>query len=107
MQISYGALSTTGPIRANNEDYLEVWQPKDQADWRSRGAIAVLADGVGGQSKGEVASQMACKAALAAFLESKPLASPTQTLFQMFAAANIAVYDENVKSNGSGRMATT
>jgi serine/threonine-protein kinase len=107
MQISYGALSTTGPVRANNEDYLTVWQPTDQTDWRNRGAIAVLADGVAGQSRGEVASQMACKSALTAFLESKPLASPTQTLFQMFLAANIAVYDENVKHNGSGRMATT
>jgi serine/threonine-protein kinase len=107
MQIFYGALSIAGPVRANNEDYLAVWQPKDQADWRNRGAIAVLADGVGGQARGEVASQMACKAALEAFLESKALASPTQTLFQMFLAANISVYDENAKNNGSGRMATT
>jgi len=107
MQIAYGAVSIAGPVRANNEDCIDCWQPKDERDWRNRGAIAVLADGVGGQDRGEVASAMACKSVLAAFLEAKALASPTQTLFQMFAAANISIYDENLKINGSGRMATT
>jgi len=107
MQISYAALSTEGPVRPNNEDSIAYWQPKNEADWRNHGAIAVLADGVGGQSSGEVASKLACESVLKVFLESKPLASPAQILFQMFAAANIAVYDQNVKHNGTGRMATT
>ncbi|MGD0388110.1 MAG: protein kinase [Tepidisphaeraceae bacterium] len=107
MQISYAALSTEGPVRPNNEDSVAYWQPKSEADWRNHGAIAVLADGVGGQSSGEVASKLACETVLKVFLESKPLASPAQILFQMFAAANIAVYDQNVKHNGTGRMATT
>jgi serine/threonine protein phosphatase PrpC len=107
MQISYGAISATGPVRENNEDCIAAWQPRGQAEWRNRGAIAILADGVGGQSRGEVASQLACKTALTAFMDSKALASPTQTLLQMFMAANTAVYDENIKNNGSGRMATT
>ena len=107
MQISYAALSTEGPVRPNNEDSIAYWQPKNEADWRNHGAIAVLADGVGGQSSGEVASKLACESVLKVFLESKPLASPAQILFQMFAAANIAVYDQNIKHNGAGRMATT
>ncbi|HEX4054756.1 MAG TPA: protein kinase [Tepidisphaeraceae bacterium] len=107
MQINYAALSTAGPVRENNEDCITVWQPKNQDEWRNRGAIVVLADGVGGQARGEVASRMACEAAVECFLDAKPLAAPSQTLFQMFAAANIAVYDQNVKYNGAGRMATT
>ncbi len=107
MQITYAALSTEGPVRDQNEDCIAYWQPKDQDEWRSRGAIAILADGVGGQARGEVASKLACKAAVQSFMEAKPLAVPTQTLAQMFAAANLAVYDENVKHNGLGRMATT
>jgi serine/threonine-protein kinase len=67
----------------------------------------ILADGVGGQHKGEVASKLACDTALKIFLDSKPLAPPAQTLYQMFIAANLAIYDENVRHNGSGRMATT
>ncbi|MGD0541035.1 MAG: protein kinase [Tepidisphaeraceae bacterium] len=107
MQITYAALSTEGPVRDQNEDCIAYWQPKDQDEWRSRGAIAILADGVGGQERGEIASKLACKAAVQSFLDAKPLAVPTQTLAQMFAAANLTVYDENVKHNGLGRMATT
>jgi serine/threonine-protein kinase len=107
MQIVYSSLSTPGPVRPHNEDSVAFWQPRDDADWRSRGAIAVLADGVGGQARGDVASKAACEACLQSFLEAKPLASPTQVLYQMFLAANIAIYDQNMKNNGEGRMATT
>ena len=109
MQIAYASLSITGPVRDQQRGLHRLsGNPTDETDWRNRGAIVVLADGVGGQDRGEVASQMACKTVpVETFLESKPLASPTQTLFQMFAAANIAVYDENIKHNGTGRMATT
>lgn len=35
------------------------------------------------------------------------MAAPTQVISQMFSAANIAVYDQNLKQSGVGRMATT
>jgi serine/threonine protein phosphatase PrpC len=107
MQIVYGSLSTAGPVRETNEDCVVAWQPNSEADWRGKGAIVVLADGVGGQERGEIASRTACDTALQVFLESKPLAPPTQVLNQMFNAANIAVYDHNLKHNGQSRMATT
>ncbi|HEY1922065.1 MAG TPA: protein kinase [Tepidisphaeraceae bacterium] len=107
MLITYASLSTEGPVREQNEDCIAYWQPKDQDEWRNRGAIVILADGVGGQARGEVASKLACETAVKSFLEAKPLAAPSQTLFQLFAAANIAIYDENAKHNGAGRMATT
>jgi serine/threonine protein phosphatase PrpC len=107
MQIVYGSLSTPGPVRGNNEDCIAHWQPRDETDWRNRGAVAILADGVGGQDRGEIASKSACDAAIKAFTEVKALAAPTNILSQMFNAANIAVYDQNLKNNGQGRMATT
>ena len=107
MQIVYSSLSTAGPVRPHNEDCVDFWQPKEDSDWRGRGAIAVLADGVGGQARGEVASRAACEACIQSFLEAKPLATPNQVLFQMFMAANISVYEQNMKNNGDGRMATT
>jgi len=107
MQISYASLSIPGPVRENNEDYVACWQPTDESGWRNRGAIMILADGVGGQHRGEVASRSACDAAVKTFLESKPLAPPVAVLNQMFNAANIAVYDQNLHENAKGRMATT
>jgi serine/threonine protein phosphatase PrpC len=107
MLITYAALSTAGPVRDQNEDCITCWQPKNQEEWRSHGAIAILADGVGGQARGEVASQMACDTAMKTFMEAKPLAAPNQTLYQMFVAANVAIYDQNIKHSTVGRMATT
>jgi serine/threonine protein phosphatase PrpC len=107
MLITYGSLSIAGPVRESNEDFVSYWQPRDESGWRNRGAIMILADGVGGQDRGEVASHSACEAAVKAFLEAKPLASPTAVLGQMFNAANIAVFDQNLKHGGTARMATT
>ena len=96
------------PVRANNEDSLEFWEPPVPDEWRTRGAAVILADGVGGHGNGEIASRLACDQARAAFAEAKPGLTPSQLLFQMFNAANIAVYDEGM-SNGreEGRMLTT
>src|SRR5581483_1851443 len=110
MEIAYASLSTAGPVRPHNEDCIAFWQPTngDESEWRGRGALVVLADGVGGQERGEVASRMACDAAVEAFTTAKPGAAPNQVLFQMFNAANIAVYDANLKNrHAGGKMATT
>jgi len=107
MEISYASLSTAGPIREHNEDCVVCWQPQGESEWRERGAIAILADGVGGQDRGEIASKLACDEAVKSFLEAKPLAAPNQVLFQMFSAANVAIYDQNLKGHGAARMATT
>ncbi len=71
MQISYAGLSSAGPVRSNNEDCLNYWQPTIADDWRARGAVAILADGVGGHGKGEVASRIACDQALASVTRDK------------------------------------
>jgi serine/threonine protein phosphatase PrpC len=108
MRITYAGLSSPGPVRQNNEDSLTFWQPAVEEDWRYRGAVAVLADGVGGHGKGEVASALACEKSLAALTSARAGTPPAQLLDQMFAAANIAVYDTGmVQHEGGGRMMTT
>jgi len=106
MQIQYACLSIAGPVREHNEDCVVHWLPADQTSQRNRGAVAILADGVGGQDRGEVASKTACETALKTFLEAKAFTQPTQLLYQMFSAANVAVFDLNLKGRG-GKMATT
>ena len=107
MELTYAGLSTAGPVRKNNEDSIEFWQPTVPEDWRARGAVAILADGVGGHGFGEVASKLACDRALDVFLNAKPNETPSQLLSQMFAAANIAVYDAGMQSRDDRRMMTT
>jgi serine/threonine-protein kinase len=108
MQIGYGFYSTEGPVRPHNEDSVAFWQPTDPADWRARGALVVLADGIGGQDRGEVASRLASDAAIKTFTEAEEGVAPNQLIFRVFTAANLAVYDRNLSDRHSGgKMATT
>ncbi|MDB5356020.1 MAG: Protein serine/threonine phosphatase [Phycisphaerales bacterium] len=107
MEITYGAFSSAGPVRSNNEDSIEFWQPAAPEEWRTRGAVAILADGVGGHGFGEVASKLACQECRQTFAEGKPSSTPNQILWQMFNTANLAVYDAGMKQSSEGRMMTT
>jgi serine/threonine-protein kinase len=108
MQISYGYYSTEGPVRPHNEDSVAFWQPSDPTDWRARGALVVLADGIGGQERGEVASKLASETAIKAFTDAEEGVAPNQLIFRIFTAANLAVYDRNLSDrNPGGKMATT
>src|SRR5208337_2365042 len=107
MELTYAELSSPGPARENNEDFVGFWQPETLEEKRSRGAVAVLADGVGGMHRGEVASRLSVETALKTFREAPEGKTPHQLLTQMFNAANLAVYDKGMENHGKSRMATT
>jgi serine/threonine protein phosphatase PrpC len=107
MDVTYAALSTTGPVRGNNEDFVSFWQPEDADEKLRRGVIVALADGVGGHGHGEVASRLAVETALKTFQELSNDVPLRQALSSMFTQANTAVYDEGMKESRGGRMSTT
>jgi serine/threonine-protein kinase len=108
MEITYAQLSSPGPVREINEDSLGFWQSDIAEDRRTRGAIAIIADGVGGHGGGEIASRLAVDAALHYFQQASAETNPAQALSSMFNQANIAVYDAAMKDRDGGkRMATT
>ena len=107
MELTYSELSSPGPARENNEDFVGYWLPQTLEEKRGRGAVAVLADGVGGLDRGEVASRLAVETALRTFNDAPEENTPQQLLTQMFNAANLAVYDKGMEQHGRSRMATT
>jgi serine/threonine-protein kinase len=107
MDVTYAQRSSVGPARSSNEDYLAFWMPSNEEELRGRGVIALLADGVGGQGNGEIASRLAVDTAMKKFNEAKPGVAPAQVLRHMFNAANMAVYDAGMHDRNHGRMATT
>ncbi|HJT76637.1 MAG TPA: protein kinase, partial [Gemmataceae bacterium] len=107
MDLTLAQLSLPGPVRSKNEDYVECWRPPDAEEERRRGTVVLLADGIGGQGKGEVASKLAVETALARFREARPDTVPNTLLWQMFSAANLAVYDAGMGDRDGGRMGTT
>src|SRR5690242_13001831 len=107
VKITYAQRSETGPVRPHNEDFVEFWEADGEQSRRTRGAISLLADGVGGQGDGEVASRLAVETALKIFREADPGATDNQLLWRMFNAANLAVYDAGMGRGEADRMATT
>ena len=104
MKVKCHQISSAGTVRDHNEDFLLFWEPEDFELAQKLGSIALLADGVGGESHGDVASRLAAETALAAFKESNPEATPTDAARQMFDAAAAKVFQA---AQGKSRMATT
>ena len=106
MQLRYARLTTAGPVRDNNEDALDFWEPEDPITRAKLGSVALLADGVGGYGHGEVASQLAISEALNLFKVEPPDIAAYATLLRMFSAASAKVHATSL-TEGYGAMATT
>jgi serine/threonine-protein kinase len=110
LKITYAELSSTGPVRPHNEDSVAFWDSEHGHGPTAHGAIALIADGVGGHGDGEIASRLAIDTALRVLREADAAATDNQLLWRMFNAANLAVYDAGMGRGASAdrdRMATT
>jgi len=107
MRLRYARLSTTGPVRPHNEDWLDFWESPDPLVREKQGSVAILADGVGGHEHGEVASHMAVDEAIRVFKEAPADTKAYELLRQMFATACARVYDTAVVQYKGRLMATT
>lgn len=85
------AYSITGQRRTMNQDYVALTQPDDPAVLSASGRLYVLADGVGGEAHGEIASQTAVQVILDHYYTT-PGADVGVRLLQLFEQANAAVY---------------
>jgi serine/threonine protein phosphatase PrpC len=106
MKLTFAELSSTGPVRHHNEDCTGFWQPGDENERLKQGAIAAVADGVGGLSSGEIASRMAVDTAINVFKTAAKEAKPSQILEQIFREANLDIYNFGLEAE-QRRMGTT
>jgi PPM family protein phosphatase len=108
LDLEFAQLSDRGRVREHNEDYLGHVLPLTSEDARNQGWIFALADGVGGQERGEVASETAVESVLAGF-RSAPPGEPTSALLQRLVRdANTRVYEAGLAAGrGDATMATT
>ncbi len=108
LEIEFAQLSEVGRVRPHNEDYIGHFAPSGHAQARSHGWLFALADGVGGQEKGEVASHAAVESMLEGF-RSAPKNEPLSGLLhRLVQTANAKVFETAVATGPSGAgMATT
>jgi protein phosphatase len=103
LEIDFAELSDVGRVRLGNEDYLGHVAPDTSEQARNHGWLFALADGVGGQEKGEVASRTAVETVLEGFREAAR-GSPLNNLLQsLVRKANTRVLEAGMSSG----MATT
>lgn len=107
LQLEFAQISDRGRVRDHNEDFLGYVAPQSEYETRSHGWLFALADGVGGQDRGEVASSLAVQHLVSGFREangSEPLPALLSRLIQQ---ANQRVFDAGLSSSARTQMATT
>lgn len=108
LDIEFAQLTDAGRIRENNEDFCGYVDPATPVQAQSHGWLFALADGVGGQALGEVASRTAVESVLANFRKSVGGEAHTGLLRRLIQAANHAVYEAGRSASAGGvAMATT
>ena len=88
------AVSDIGMRRASNQDSMAVALAGDDRDWRSRGHLFVVADGMGAHAAGELASQIATDSIPHAY-QKRPDLPPCESIVA-------AVHDANSRINAKG-----
>ena len=91
-----------GCVRETNEDSGLMIRPSDPALLRERGVLVVVADGMGGHSSGEVASQMAVELVSSLYYQRVDATSPRGA----GAAANRQIYAASNRATTPGQGTT-
>jgi protein phosphatase len=102
LDIEFAEISDCGPVREHNEDYVGHSVPVNPEQVRNLGWVFTLADGVGGQERGEVASRLTVETVLAECAKASPGESHSTLLSRAIQSANTQVYEA-----GHGAIATT
>jgi protein phosphatase len=108
LDLEFVARTDVGRVRDHNEDYLGHTSPATPAQVRTHGWLFVLADGVGGQEQGEVASKTAVESMVEGFHKCKDGESHSSVLQRLVQQANTSVFEAAVTGGrAAAGMATT
>jgi PPM family protein phosphatase len=94
-----------GCVREINEDSGRLLRPSDPAQLSTKGTLLVVADGMGGHSAGEVASQMAADVVSRLYYESA--AEPGEALKRAVEEANRRIHAAAAADESKRGMGTT
>jgi len=101
LDLEFAELSDPGKTRDHNEDFIGHVLPSSPAQIQSQGWLFALADGVGGQERGEVASRIAVETMMAGFRKIPKGVMHVSLLPKLVQEANQAVYDKGNTSSGT------
>jgi len=100
-------LSDVGQKRKHNEDYVGFYEPYRITDLKAHGRLYVLADGVGGATAGDVASQYAVNKIIHAYYQGHTDDDHATRLRHAIEEANSDIFAQNSGRSDHREMATT
>ncbi len=104
--VEVAGLTDVGCQRENNEDSFLYWEPAGDAEFRRKGRLAVIADGMGGHEGGQEASRLAVETVRAVY-EQAVDDDPQVALVESFAAAHARIQDFAERHPAFHGMGTT
>lgn len=108
LDLEFAELSDVGRVRGHNEDFLGHSLPASETEGRTQGWLFAVADGVGGEERGEVASQTAIEMVIEGFRGAPRGEAHTVLMPRLVQKANTQIYElGKAASPGGSRMATT
>src|SRR5664280_760651 len=98
LELEFAQASDRGIVRDHNEDYLGYALPEMSSQSGAREWLFALADGVGGQDQGEVASRTAVETLLAGFRRTHNGEQQASLLSRLVREANTKVFEAAMAS---------
>jgi protein phosphatase len=108
-QIEHASLTDVGVRRSHNQDNLAVQLAGDDAQWRQRGHLFLVADGMGAHAVGEKASEQAAGVIPHTFFKHVQHNPPGAALRKAFVEANAHIHacgQANREFEGMGTTST-
>src|SRR5271156_3452457 len=90
--VEVASLSDVGCQREDNEDSYLYWEPMGDKEFRRKGRLAVIADGMGGHEGGKEASRMAVETVREVY-DQAVQDDPRAALVESFTAAHARIQD--------------
>jgi serine/threonine protein phosphatase PrpC/formylglycine-generating enzyme required for sulfatase activity len=106
LEIESAIKTDPGRVRAQNQDYVGYFVPQGAAQMKRSGRLYVLADGIGGAARGEIASRYAVQRVLHDYYDPRDGRDPAARLKGAIQAANAEIY-QHARNAGPSQMGTT
>jgi len=104
--IELASLTDVGCQRENNEDRYSYWEPASDEDFRVKGRLAIVADGMGGYEGGQEASRIAVES-IEEIYSTNPAGDPRTVLVDAFHEAHRRIQEHAHKHPALHNMGTT